>query len=184
MKIIFIAIVISIIALSSCETKDPELPNEEELITTLKYTLTPANSADAIVLTFKDLDGDGGQTPVISGGTLQANTAYKGILQLSNDLASPVINISEEIKTESDVHQFFFSTSIGLNLAVSYDDFDGVGKPLGLTTKIQTGTASSGKLTITLRHEPNKSATGVAQGNIANAGGETDIEVSFDLVIK
>ncbi len=170
--------------LSSCDTKDPVVPNEEELITTLIYTLTPASGVDPIVLTFKDLDGDGGQTPVISGGTLLANTAYKGILQLSNDQASPVINISEEIKTESDVHQFFFNTSVGLNLAVSYYDVDAAGKPLGLATKIQTGNSSSGKLTVTLRHDPNKSASGVAQGNITNAGGETDIEVSFDLVIK
>jgi hypothetical protein len=30
---------------------------------------------------------------------------------------------------------------------------------------------------------PNKNASGVVEGNIANAGGETDIEVNFDIVV-
>lgn len=38
--------------------------------------------------------------------------------------------------------------------------------------------ASSGGLTFTLRHEPNKPNTG-----LENAGGETDIEVTFDIVV-
>jgi hypothetical protein len=39
-------------------------------------------------------------------------------------------------------------------------------------------------LKITLRHEPNKKASGVVGGSITNAGGETDIEVSFDVEVK
>jgi hypothetical protein len=35
-----------------------------------------------------------------------------------------------------------------------------------------------------LRHEPNKDALNVASGEITNAGGETDIEVSFPVTIK
>jgi hypothetical protein len=31
---------------------------------------------------------------------------------------------------------------------------------------------------------PNKSATGVASGNIANAGGSTDAEVTFPITIQ
>ena len=36
-----------------------------------------------------------------------------------------------------------------------------------------------GQFTVTLRHEPDKSAQGVSAGDITNAGGETDIEVSL-----
>ena len=35
-----------------------------------------------------------------------------------------------------------------------------------------------------LRHEPDKSAAGVSSGDITNAGGETDIEVSFNVIIE
>ena len=38
--------------------------------------------------------------------------------------------------------------------------------------------------TITLRHEPAKTATGVSGGDITNAGGETDIEVVFDVTVE
>ena len=42
----------------------------------------------------------------------------------------------------------------------------------------------SGTITVTLRHEPNKDAAGVSSGDIANAGGETDIEVTFNVEIQ
>ncbi|HBK71516.1 MAG TPA: type 1 periplasmic binding fold superfamily protein, partial [Flavobacteriaceae bacterium] len=35
-----------------------------------------------------------------------------------------------------------------------------------------------------LRHEPNKSASGVSDGDITNAGGETDIEVIFNITVQ
>jgi len=39
-------------------------------------------------------------------------------------------------------------------------------------------------VTITLRHEPAKDATGVSDGDITNAGGETDISVNFPVEIQ
>jgi hypothetical protein len=44
--------------------------------------------------------------------------------------------------------------------------------------------SSEGSLTIILRHEPDKSAPGVSEGDIANAGGETDIQLNFELIIQ
>ncbi len=75
-------------------------------------------------------------------------------------------------------HQFFFTSSTS-TIKVVYSDQDGNGKPIGLSTSLTTTAAGSGILTITLRHEADKSASGVSDGEIANAGGETDIEVSF-----
>ena len=37
----------------------------------------------------------------------------------------------------------------------------------------------SATMTVILRHEPNKAGAGVSDGDITNAGGETDIEVTF-----
>ncbi len=172
----------TLILFSSCEKDDPIIANEEELITTLTYTLTAAGQP-TVVLSFKDLDGEGGNAPIIIAGTLAANTVYNGSITLLNELENPVENITEEIEEEDDEHQFFFAATGGLNAMVAYDDTDGT-NPVGLKTKVTTGAASQGKLRVTLRHEPNKSAAGVSDGNIANAGGETDIEVEFDVTIE
>ncbi|WP_338815557.1 hypothetical protein V9L05_23565 (plasmid) [Bernardetia sp. Wsw4-3y2] len=174
----------SLVLFSSCkDDEDPVIPNEEELITTFTYTLTPENGGNAVVLSFKDLDGEGGTAPTITGGTLAANTVYNGSIDLLNEIESPAESITAEIEEENDEHQFFFATTGGLNATVAYADTDGT-NPVGLKTKVTTGEVSQGKLRITLRHEPTKTASGVSDGDITNAGGETDIEVEFDVTVE
>lgn len=170
-------------AVTSCEKDDPEIENEEEVITTLIYTLTPQGGGTPVVFRFQDLDGDGGEAPILSNDTLVANSNYTGSLQLLNEQESPVENITEEVQEEGDEHQFFFESDLN-NLTISYEDQDVNGNPVGLSTSIVTGDAESGTITITLRHEPNKSAAGVSNGDIANAGGETDIQVTFDVEVQ
>ncbi len=166
----------------SCE-KDPEVPNEEELITTLTYTLTPVGGGVPVVFTYRDLDGDGGNAPVITGGSLMVNMQYNGVLTLLDETKTPVKDITEEVEEEGTEHQFFFQTTVG-GLSVAYSDTDTEGKPIGLLSKLTTTTAGTGTLTITLKHKPNKAASGVSSGNIANAGGETDIEVTFNVTVQ
>jgi len=166
----------------SCEKDDPEIPNEEELITTVKYTLTPQSGGSTVVFLFRDLDGDGGNSPIITTGSLKSETIYSGTLELLNEAETPVEDITEEIEKEGDEHQFFF-TSI-TNITVQYNDTDLNGKPVGLKTILTTGNAGMEKLKIVLRHQPDKNASGVANGDITNAGGETDIEIEFDVVIQ
>jgi hypothetical protein len=173
----------SILFFTACEKEDPVIPNEEELITTLVYTLTPEGGGNPVVFSFQDLDGDGGDAPVIVNGTLAANTTYAGALSLLNETETPAESISEEVEEEADEHQFFFSVS-GVDATVSYADADGNGNPIGLASTVVAGAVSSGTLIITLRHEPAKSASGVSDGDITNAGGETDIEVTFDVTVQ
>lgn len=172
---------------SSCkkedEPEDPIIPNEEEVITTLRFTLTPDGGGEDLVFEFKDLDGDGGTDPVFILDTLAANTNYSGSLTLLNEQEDPAENITEEIEEEDEDHQFFFSTTVS-DLVISYNDMDDNGDPVGLLTTVETGVANSGQLTITLRHEPDKGASGVSDGDITNAGGETDIEIIFDIEVE
>jgi hypothetical protein len=171
---------------SSCD-KDPEVPNEEELITSVSYTLTPVSTGEKVILTFKDIDGDGGNAPVInSTSNLKTGTTYTGVLNILNESENPAENITSEIEEEDEDHQLFFAVSGGAEskMIISYDDKDANNQPVGLKTKVSTTGTGTGKLKITLRHLPNKSASGVSAGNITNAGGETDIEVNFDVVIK
>jgi len=167
----------------SCKKEDPVIPNEEEMITTLTYTLTSTTGGETVVLEFQDLDGDGGDAPVIQGGTLAANHQYNGELSLLNEAESPAEDITAEVMEEALEHQFFFQSATS-NVTVGYADMDTDGNPIGISSVLNTGDAASGNLTIILRHEPMKSATGVSGGDIANAGGETDIEVTFPLNVQ
>ena len=176
---LYILSLASLLFISACE-KDPEVPNEEELITTLKYTLTPVGGGTPVIFSFKDLDGDGGNAPVIQEGTLEALALYDGAIELLNESQSPAVDITEEVMEESDEHQFFYTFS-NVNATSVYTDMDSNSNPVGIGTLLSTGTASEGTITITLRHLPDKFAAGVSNGDITNAGGETDIEVTFQL---
>lgn len=171
------------IFLIACEKSDPIIPNEEEVITTLIYTLSPISGGAPSVFKFVDLDGNGGNAPVVEVDPLAVNQIYQGQLQLKNEQNFPIDDISQEILEEDEEHQFFFQTTLD-GLEIKYADSDGNGNPVGLATTVTCGTVGTGRLTITLRHEPDKMALGVAEGNLNNAGGETDIEITFDINVQ
>ena len=50
-------------------------------------------------------------------------------------------------------------------VAITYEDKDSENNPIGLKTKVKPSGIGTGKLKITLRHEPNKKAAGVATGD-------------------
>lgn len=164
-----------------CDDDDkPDPVNEEEVITTMTVTLTPSGGGTDIILQTKDLDGDGPNPPVVTvSGNLTDGTTYNGKIVLLNETESPAENITTEVEEEADEHQFFYTINGGLNATTTYGNFDGDGNPLGTQFALTAGATSSGSITFTLRHEPAKPNTG-----LANAGGETDIEASFDVTIQ
>lgn len=169
------------ILFNSCSDDDdaPEEIHEEEVITTITVTLTPEQGGEAVTLQSRDLDGGGPDAPIITVGNLQANTVYNGEIELLNETETPVENITEEVEEEGDDHQFIFVTS-GSIASVDYTDQDEDGNPVGLEFSLTTGEAGSANLAITLRHEPTKPN----DGSLNDAGGETDIAQSFDLVVE
>ena len=170
--------------ITGCGNDDaPILINEDEVITTITATFTPENGGTPIVLTSRDLDGDGPTPPVVTvSGEFIAATTYNGQVTFLNELATPAEDITEEVEEEGAEHQVFFQQA-GLGI-ITYTDQDSNGNPIGLTVTYQTtDVAASGNMIITLRHEPNKSAAGVAGGDITNAGGSTDAEVSFPVSV-
>lgn len=172
------------VSVFSCDSDDPEPVHEEELITTLKVTFTgTGNTTGTEVATFQDLDGEGGDDPVITNPTLEANGTYNVTVEFLNETESPAEDITEEVEEEDDEHQVFF-VATGAEFTYAYNDEDGDGNPLGLDGTATTGTAGAGTLQVLLIHEPNKSGEGVADGDPTNAGGETDISVTFNLTIQ
>ena len=70
------------------------------------------------------------------------------------------------------------------DLQIVYADTDSNGNPLGLLTSVTTGEAGSGIIQVILRHKPDKTASGVASGDITSAGGETDIDIEFAVTVE
>ena len=175
-------LVIPAIFSTSCSNDDAPV-NEEEVITTVRTTLT--GGGQVITLTSRDLDGDGPNAPVVTvSGNLIAGTTYTGSTEFLNELEDPAEDITIEVQEEGADHQVFYQlpSSIG---TVTYTDTDANGRPIGLNFTLVAGTSgSTGTLTVTLRHLPNKTATGVAAGDITNAGGNTDAAVTFSVAVN
>ena len=175
---------------TACDDDDdvtPELENEEEEITTVKLTFVDDSGTNPNVVVFwKDLDGDGGNPPVIDPITIVDGTAYTLSVEFLNENETPVEDVTEEVEEEDDEHQVFFTgAAVGSLISVAYDDSDDDGNPIGLDNDVSILQAGGPSVfTVILRHEPDKNATGVAQGDITNAGGETDVEVNFDLTVQ
>jgi hypothetical protein len=175
-----------VLLFTSCtkdEPADPIIPNEEEVITTLNFRLVPVSGGSEVLFSFKDLDGIGGDAPILMEGDLDSNQTYNGSIELLNELETPALDIGAEVAAEAEEHQFFYQSDVA-GLTISYNDSDAMGKPIGLSTLLNTGSAGTGNLIITLRHEPSKDAAAVADGDITNAGGESDIEVIFSINVK
>ncbi len=175
----------ALILFPGCDPDEPMVDNEEELITTVRYILTPimADGVDVATFSFVDEDGDGGNDPIITVSNLKANVSYSGSIELLNESVAPSVNITEEIEAEKEDHQFFYKSSLS-DVTIEYEDEDANGNPVGLMTELNAGIPATGTLTIVLRHEPVKDAPGVQSGDITNAEGSTDIEINFPLTIE
>ncbi len=175
---------------ASCSDDDDNTPlpvNEEEVITTMTVTLTAGSNV--VRLTSFDEDGaDGPKAPEVTvAGNLAANTTYTGTVLLENETESPKENVNEEIEAEADEHQFFYEVAAGLNATISYTDTErdyketgSTTNPVGIAFQLVTGEASTGNLTVTLRHMPKKPNN----GSLSDAGGDTDIAQAFALTIE
>lgn len=183
------ALVFSFVTLfSSCSDDDNKSTPviEEELITTLTAIYTPQGGGTAIILESKDLEGDGSPLITISGPFAQ-NTTYDGVVTFKDESVSPAEDVTLEIKALALEHQVFYQKTGSINnftYATAADNFDANGKPVGLQSVFTTTGATTGTLTITLVHLPNKTGTGVAAGDITNAGGSTDSEAVFQIAVE
>lgn len=175
--------VLSLTFAFSCSSDDNDNPlpvNEEEVITTVRITLTPQGGGTSVVFQSQDLDGDGPNSPVVTvSDDLISFTDYDGSIEVLNELENPAEDITLEVEEEDEDHQFFYSFSNTTNASVTYSDADEDGNPVGISFILSTDEVNTETLVVTLRHELNKFADGVSDGSITNAGGETDVETAF-----
>jgi hypothetical protein len=169
--------------------------NENEVITTVTLNFAPAGGGAAVVAAFNDLDGDGGAAPTIDAVNLVNTTSYTLNVRFENKLASPPVDITDEVRDEQNFHLLLFTGSAVVGPATNntvgpitqaYADTDGNGLPVGLSNTI-TAKSGTGQLVLTLRHMPPeeppiKSADTLAQvktGGVDSIGGSTDAQITY-----
>ena len=179
---------------ASCESEDPTQENDGEVITdvTLKFQeLNASNALVGSVLSFKASDPQGievGKTPTIQSISLAKGKKYQMTIEVTNAIKGE--DITQEILTEAAAHQFFFLGQVFDSSFFSIQYADAGGIALGLKTTVtvssSTGTNNS-NMRVVLRHDLNKSFPGASNPNFANfaqAGGETDLDLTFPVVLN
>ena len=179
---------------ASCESEDPEKENDGEVITdvTLKFQeLNASNALVGSVFSFKASDPQGievGKTPTIQSISLAKGKKYQMTIEVTNAIKGE--DITQEILTEAAAHQFFFLGQVFDSSFFSIQYADAGGIALGLKTTVtvssSTGTNNS-NMRVVLRHELNKSFPGASNPNFANfaqAGGETDLDLTFPVILN
>lgn len=169
-----LAVLFLVFTIAGCKK---DTTTEQELITTVVVHLTATDGSFEQEFKWEDLDGDGGNAPTIEDIVLPANKTFHAHIHFYDRSKTPEDDITTEIEDENTAHLLVYTVS-GANLNITPDDMDDNGKPFRLETTWTTGAASSGAVTVTLRHEPNKNA---ANPDIT---GDVDAEASFVVKVE
>ena len=200
--------ILATVLITGCKKdKDPVTPetpsvtapgeeNELEVITDVKLIFTNvSDSNDIVEARAQDPDGEGVQELVILDQiNLGASKTYTLTYEIFNNLETPGESIGAEVLEEADEHQIFYAFSNNAftnptgdgnidNAAdpLNYNDMDGNGNALGLSTTWTTSAAqlAGGSFTTRLQHQPD-----VKNSTSGATDGDTDFELQFVLNIQ
>lgn len=162
---------------------DHDHTHPQEVITTVQINLVNvADSSDITFAKWKDIDGAGGNAPIIDTLIVNAGKTYNGSLLLLNESKTPAEDITIEIERLKNEHQFFYSVlgEISNRIAVTIKDFDTNNPPLpvGLKFEFQVSSGNNvvGNLRILLSHYDNMPKS-------SNPSPETDIDIQIPVKI-
>ncbi len=175
-------VAIMLVTTVGCRRDNPVDTNEQEKITTLKLKLTPAEGT-TIEAVWRDLDGPGGNPPVITPLNLRAGVTYDGEVEVLDESKVPPEDKTEEIEEEGDEHLFIYTVGGGAQgrLTITRTDRDKNGLEIGLRFRAQvsSGAATSGTLRVVLYHF----SSSVRKTSALQPGPETDIDATFPVNI-
>jgi len=184
LSVTLLALFLGCMLISSCAEGEPEVTGEEKEITTLILTFRNTDTGETALFELFDNDADGPQSPIYLNDTLRVDASYELTIQVLNEIVSPARDVTQDILAAAEEHQFFFDPGNGLDLEFVYDDTDLNNNPIGIKALFFAGVASQGSFTVTLKQKVNKEADDVSDGDISNAGGITDIQADFNVVIN
>ncbi len=185
------AVVFTTVLFTGCE-EDPATPpqntNPQELITTMRLSLVDtSNSANTANAQFRDIDGPGGNPPVLDTLRLTPGTTYSCTLLLLDESRAPVDTISNEVAEENLAHRIWFTPGGGVSTrmtVVANDEDDGVPPlPIGLATiiSVSAGGSALGTYRAVLKHYVPES---IKRSDSDGSLGESDVDVVFPIMIQ
>jgi hypothetical protein len=194
-KTFLYVLLLTTFAFTACNSEDPEAENDQEVITDVILSFQELNLSGiptGAIITFKASDPQGievGSTPTIDNVTLIKGKTYQMKIEVRNSIANE--DITAEILAESDEHQFYFlGTAFVGSSVLTYTYADPSGELIGLEGKVviaQSPGFNNANMRIVLRHDLDKNFPGALNPNFENfiqAGGETDLDITFPLILN
>ena len=194
-KLYLIAISLVSFAFSSCSSEDPVPENDGELITDVTLTFQELDESgnavgDSFDFTASDSEGiEVGGTPTVETVMLEKGKTYEMTIDVYNSLAGE--DITEEIQAEGDEHQFYFlGSAFTSSPFLSYEYNDDGTELIGLKGIVrvqQSPGFNNANMQILLRHALDKNYPGAENPNFqeyAQAGGESDLDITFPVVLN
>lgn len=173
---------LAMLIITSCKKEKTEQEqNDNELITTVELKVTESGTNTSSYFKWEDIDGPGGEEPIIQTITLQPDKTYTVDIGLINASINPPESITGEVLEESDVHRFYYLPAASTNMTVSGLDTDVNSLPVGLKSTWKTTGFGSGNMLITLRHYPNGGKA--ADDPVTSSKSTTDAEVEFPVIV-
>lgn len=176
---------LTVILLLACTNDDiPKQVIETEVITDVTLTFIAEDNTE-MIYTYTDPKYRTAtyQDPVIilnSGETYQVVTHF-----YNKSNPEEIEDITEEVIEDKDDHFVeyrFFNTDIDLTRTDQAETTDSNGIQIGIFTQWVVGEPNQGSVQQTLVHQPQ--TTDTTNPNGEHTGGETDVEVVFDLVVE
>jgi hypothetical protein len=184
-SLVYLMLIVAISTiLTSCKkdnndvTKPSDI-NEGELITTVQFRIVDTDSPYVEhIFSYRDVDGLGGNAPVIDTIKLDTGKIYSVTLLFLDESKNPIDTISNEVLAESKDHLVIYETpSTSLQITINDFDTNNPALPLGLLSSWTTSAVANTTLKVTLKHQP-----GIKNGDPTR--GETDVEVTLPVSIK
>ena len=180
------------IFIASCNRDEQpvSLVSQQEVLTTLTLQFTNlADTSKKSGFTFRTNDGAAfGRNAKLDTVTLAKGVSYRMGVLVIDESKQAILNQTDEINLLSSEHQFFYSIDpadlLGFRLSSFNKDMNGLLLGTKVDSVVAGKSAGIGALRVILRHLPNKAGLRVNQNDTTYAGGETDIAVTFPLVLK
>ncbi|MEO6820018.1 MAG: hypothetical protein ABI266_00940 [Ginsengibacter sp.] len=159
MKNTYALLALSIFLLLGCSKDNPVNPEPEPVDTQIAtYVRLDFVPIDGGMPAYIDIAYDKkAGTYSSSGSSLRPDKTYSVNLTLEDRRQNPVKNIKNEIAAHPNDYQVFYTVSDATKLSFSYNDIDGKGFPIGISTKATTSAGSSNPtLKILIKYAPGK----------------------------
>ena len=179
-KKIFLMSLLATSLMVGCKKDEPSPTEDNELITTIRLKFTESGTTTSF--SFKDLDGPGGNAPVIDKISLKPTKTYTLAVEILDESKTPIVNTTADIQSKKDEHLFEFVPTPATLLMITPTDKDSRGFNVGLAASAMTMSAGTGKLQVVLHHQPPVGGKPIKNGTFTL--GSTDVDVSFEVEIK